>query len=439
MIIEFSISNFRSFREMETLSMVAAPIRSKDKELDVNNVTVINDKLSLLRSKAIYGANASGKSNIIRAFSVFKRMVHSSVTSETSIRLACNNFLLDSETDEKPVYYQLIFIVKGVIYRYGFEAKQNAIISEWLYSSISGKKELKLFTREEDEVSVNQTQFAEAKKFEKLTETGDSDIFEPHSLFLGATAAVGVKLSKSLQLWISLVKVLETTENTDVREYGKQWWTNEANRKKGIGMMKSVDVGIENIGVIEEKAMILNSIPKEIHHLFNEDVSNKNIHLTSLRKIRKEGIDEDIIFETLLEPFESEGTKKFFYLVPIILNAFELGSSLWIDEFDARLHPLLTKKIVSLFHSTDTNPKGAQLIFATHDTNLLKPSFLRRDQICFVEKDKAGASRLKTLVEYKGVRNDASYDKDYLQGRYGAVPFLNELDEAVEKSIADND
>ena len=110
-----------------------------------------------------------------------------------------------------------------------------------------------------------------------------------------------------------------------------------------------------------------------------------------------------------------------------------VGNTLVIDEFDARLHPNLTKKIVQIFNSIRTNPKGAQLIFVTHDSNLLNANVLRRDQICFVDKDKLGVSSLRTLVEFKGVRNDASFEKAYLNGEYGAVPFLNRFEQIFEK------
>jgi uncharacterized protein len=122
---------------------------------------------------------------------------------------------------------------------------------------------------------------------------------------------------------------------------------------------------------------------------------------------------------------ESEGTKKMFELSPFIYRSIKEGTPLFIDEFDSRFHPLLTKKIVEIYNAVEN--KKAQLIFTTHDTNLLSSDILRRDQIDFVEKDKYGASHLHTLVEIKGVRNDASFEKDYIQGKYGAIPFLGDF------------
>ena len=132
-----------------------------------------------------------------------------------------------------------------------------------------------------------------------------------------------------------------------------------------------------------------------------------------------------------LEEWESEGTKEFIRRAPFLLQTLSEGGTLVIDEFDSRLHPNLTKKIVQIFNSSRTNTKGAQLIFATHDTNLLRDS-LRRDQICFVDKDKFKSSFIHTLVEFKGVRNDASFEKAYLNGEYGAVPFLNRFEQIFE-------
>lgn len=140
--------------------------------------------------------------------------------------------------------------------------------------------------------------------------------------------------------------------------------------------------------------------------------------------------DKEIAFN--LNTQVAEGTKKMFSMSPIIFSVLDLGTTLAIDEFDARMHPNLTRKIVELFHSTKTNPNNAQLIFVTHDTNLLDAKLLRRDQISFAKKDKFGATEIYSLVEFKGVRNDASYEKDYLLGKYEAVPTnLNLVEEAV--------
>jgi AAA15 family ATPase/GTPase len=150
-----------------------------------------------------------------------------------------------------------------------------------------------------------------------------------------------------------------------------------------------------------------------------------------MRHIEEENETKPVAF--ILAAQEAEGTKKIFGLSPYILAALEFGGTLIIDEFDAKMHPHLTRKIVELFHSPSTNLNNAQLVFITHDSNLLDPHLLRRDQICFVQKDKNGATELYSLVEFKGVRNDASFEKDYLQGKYRAVPTnLNQLEALFE-------
>jgi len=128
---------------------------------------------------------------------------------------------------------------------------------------------------------------------------------------------------------------------------------------------------------------------------------------------------------------ESEGTKKMFEISPALLESLEGGRVLILDEFDARFHPLLSRKIVELYNSAAN--KKAQLIFATHDTNLLTPQLLRRDQVCFVEKDQQGASHFYSLADFKGVRNDASFEKDYIAGKYGAIPFLGDFTTLFEE------
>ena len=168
-----------------------------------------------------------------------------------------------------------------------------------------------------------------------------------------------------------------------------------------------------------------------IPHKYNKDIKkeqedNSRI-LVSHKQFNAEfnAIERPILLD--LDAHESEGTLKLYELSPFIYKALEQGTALIIDEFDARLHPRISKKIIEIFNDPRTNPKNAQLLVVTHDTNLLSANLFRRDQILFVEKDKYGASHLYSLAEFKGVRNDASFESNYLMGRYGAVPFLNNL------------
>jgi uncharacterized protein len=431
MIIEFSFSNFRSFKNMTTLSMVAAPIHSKDKSLDENNVFKVDEKLSLLKSKAIYGANASGKSNIVKAMIAFIDMVRDCVKNEYEIEKRNEPFLLSSEANE-PSFFQIIFreinAETTVLYRYGFEIFDGKIASEWLFEK-SGRVEVPFFTREAMSVEVR-SRFKEARKFGGIAERGDSKVFRKNSLFLTAVAALGGEFSKKIMDSIASIEVIGGLENVPIKNLVNSILREPKYKEFTLNFLQNADIDLEQIDVIETgETHFLNQddLPKDYRTFTNQKIQ-KAAGIQTTRTIFNENGQKTGNIEGNLEDWESEGTQKLLYLTPFFKAVLDSGHPLIIDEFDARLHPLLTKKIVSLFNSSRTNPKGAQLIFVTHDTNLLKANLMRRDQICFVDKDKMGVSTLRTLVEYKGVRNDASFDKDYLDGRYEAVPFLNNLD-----------
>lgn len=435
MLIEFSFSNFRSFKGLTTLSMVAANISSKYEELDTQNVFSVDAKLNLLKSKAIYGQNASGKSNIVRALVAFLRIVRHSVKSEEIIAGMMEPFRLNQAMIDEPSFFQIVFRLHGeaTIYRYGFEVKNNKVVSEWLFGK-AGREGGPYFTREGMEVNVH-SRFREAKKFEGLTRSGDNEIFRDNSLFLTAVAAMGGTFAKNIIDAIGEITVVSGLEDPRIRGALQEILQDRSAKDSILELMRAADFDIENIEPLsseEENHTPPDDMPDELKELFRQGRIRKTPDFITQRTVFNSSGEKVNTLSASFEEWESEGTKKLFHLSPFLLQSLKDGDTLVIDEFDARLHPLLTKKIVQLFNSNETNPRGAQLIFVTHDTNLLKANLLRRDQICFVDKDKFGVSSLRTLVEYKGVRNDASYDKDYLGGKYEAVPFLNRLDQIFE-------
>ncbi len=432
MLIEFSVANFRSFKDLQTLTMVAAPISSKKeyKSVDEENVAVVSEKVQLLKSKAIYGANASGKSNIIKAMSVMFLILRHSVKNEDILERIVKSFGLSTETDNLPTFFQIAFIHQNIQYRYGFEIQHNSIVSEWLLG-VPKRVEVPYFVREGMTVTVNERVFKEAKKFENLARRGDSEIFRPNSLFLSSVAALGGILADSITKYMKEIHILSGLFDPRIKDLIKEIISdskNEKNKKRILDFLKQADTSIEDFGVLEQNDDELsNELPEELRDLLK--IGKINFPTSFYSRRSKYNSEQQKISETTgdFDDWESEGTKKLFYLSPLLIEALDNGSVLVIDEFDARLHPRLTRKIVALFNSSRTNPNNAQLIFVTHDTGLLKAELLRRDQICFVEKNRFGASSLKTLAEFKGVRNDASFEKDYLEGKYGAVPFLGDF------------
>jgi len=421
MIEEFSFGNFWSFKDIQTLNMTAAKIKSKDTLLDTNNVFPVNKDLGLIKSKAIYGANASGKSNVVKALVTFIRIIRDSAKEEKVLSLI-DSFQLSTETVSQPTFFQLIFRVGKKRYRYGFEADDKSIKSEWLFSTPS-KREQPLFIREKNEiVEINQTRFKEGVLYQKLLENSKDQIFTNTSLFLTHLNSIGfAKLSKQIFKTISSISIVSGLGHKGMYSIAGESLSDAVKKKFILDFLKKADVGIDDLETIE---IANENLPDNAEEEVKQELKKGKIIISSrtqfdsnLKAVGKS--------EFSFGNQESEGTKKMFELSPFIYRSLKDGVPLVIDEFDSRFHPLLTKKIVELYNSSEN--KKSQLIFTTHDTNLLSPELLRRDQIDFVEKDKYGASHLYTLVEIKGVRNDASFEKDYIQGKYGAIPFLGDF------------
>ncbi len=422
MIEEFSFGNFWSFKDIQTLNMTAAKIKSKNSQLDDINVFPINKDTSLLKAKAIYGANAGGKSNVIKALVSFIRIIKDSVKEEKALSLI-DSFQLSTETENKPTFFQLIFRIGKTRYRYGFEADEKSIKSEWLFST-PNKREQPLFIREGNLIldDINQTHFEEGVMYQKLFENSKDPIFTDTSLFLTHLSSTGFgKLSKQIVKTISSISIISGLGHRGMYGIAGDSLSDSVKKKFILNFLKKADIGIDDLDTVE---ITNENLPENLEDEVKEDLKKGKIIVSSRTKYNVElnsAGKSDFSFGMQ----ESEGTKKMFELSPFIYRSIKEGTPLFIDEFDSRFHPLLTKKIVELYNSVEN--KKAQLIFTTHDTNLLSSDLLRRDQIDFVEKDKYGASHLYTLVEIKGVRNDASFEKDYIQGKYGAIPFLGDF------------
>ncbi len=426
MVKEFSFGNYRSFKEIQSLNMTA----SKINELTENNIIVLNEKQSLLKSKAIYGANASGKSNVVKALVSFIKIIKNSVRDEKVLDLI-ENFKLSVETDYEPSFFQLIFVMNKMQFRYGFEVTNKKIKSEWLFG-VPKEREVCYFVREENSIKdISKLHFEEGFKLLSIynDSEGENEVFRTNSLFLSAVAAMNGKLSKQLINTISSITVLSGLQDKQLYNISGTNLKNEATKNKITDFLKIADVGINSLDVIEPESNNNNLVVQEppVEYLKRMEHSSKIGSVISLHNKYNERKEK--VGETNLQflSSQSEGTLKMFEISTFIINAIENGETLVIDEFDARLHPLVSKKIVELFNSQGNSE--AQLIFATHDTNLLSADLLRRDQIDFVEKDKYGESHLYSLVQFKGIRNTASFEKDYIKGKYGAIPFLGDFNQ----------
>ena len=430
MLIEFTVGNYRSFKDSVTFSMVAAKLKARDKALDENNVFPLTDKISLLKSCAVYGANASGKSNLVHAFRFMRHFVLNSATGlQVDDPIDVDQFRLSDETEHEPSSFEMVFHTERKRFRYGFTGDTEKVHSEWLYH-VPEVKETKLFHRENGQFELSGV-FKEGKGLQERT--------RDNALFLSVVAQFNGEISQTVLRWFKELDIRFGLEDVDKREFTIAGMQNELLREDIVSFIRRLDLGITDIKV-ELKDFQGSGFPKATGRSF-ESVVQEILQaaldktypaITTLHKKYNGAKLEGSLAVFDLDTHESEGTKKLFALAGPILKILKEGKTLIIDELDARLHPLLTESIIRLFNSNETNPNNAQLVFTTHDTNLLTNKLFRRDQIWFTEKNKFGATDLYSLAEFKGVRYDASYERDYIAGKYGAIPFIGGLHRLVE-------
>lgn len=413
MLIEFTVGNFRSFKENVTFSMVAAKLAAKNKELDANNVFCVDEQLPLLTSAAIYGANASGKSNLIAALRFMRNLVlNSSKESQAEERILAEPFRLSTETEDQPSFFEVVFYLGNRRYRYGFTITTERVIEEWLFH-VPTTREARLFARDLSGIHPA-IAFKEAR-------SGLATLTRKNALFLSVVAQFNGEISQKIIGWFRNLFITNLTDQSrllQIRfnfEKGQEW-------DEIVDFVKGLDVGISNLEIEQTplaERLSVNGVTTDTKVMTRTAI--KTFH----RKYNEEGMP--VAWEIFdLDQHESDGTRKLFSFAWPIIQTLKHGTILVVDELDARLHPLLTYAIIQLFNSPTTNPNHAQLIFTTHDTNLLSNNLFRRDQIWFMEKDRRGATQFYSLAEFK-VRNDASFEKDYINGRYGAVPFIGAL------------
>ena len=423
-IIQFSVSNYRSFKEPQAFSLEAAAIVSRDKRLDETNVMESTDH-RLLRSAAIYGANASGKSNFTSALNFFKRLIlNSSKETQAEERIPTEPFLLAESSAREPSKFEAIFLVDGRRTRYGFQVTQERVVAEWLFE-VRAKKETRLFTRDANGIEVARP-FAEGKGLEGKTRN--------NALFLSVVAQFNGKISQRLQTWARSLNVVSGLSDNGYLGFTITAFE-KGERDSILRFVRGLDVGITDVTVTRRS--LRESLPANIPEPLRDFLlEQKDVDLNQVFTEHSVFSEDGAIVGVAtfdLERNESEGTQKLFALSGPILDTLKRGNVLVVDELDARLHPLITCSLIRLFNSPLSNPHGAQLIFTTHDTNLLNHNLMRRDQVWFAEKDRVGATKLYSLAEYR-VRNDAPFEKDYIRGKYGAVPFLGSLEALMDGS-----
>ena len=424
MLITFSVENFRSIRDLQTLSM-AEP--RTDHHLEWSNI-IESDSRRLLKSAAIFGPNASGKSNILRAMIWFRQFVlSSSKEGQAGERIDIQPFRLSTAKEKAPTHFEIEFLLKGFEYRYGFEVTTRKVESEWLFRKSPSAKQAKLFTREGGHFDVSSEFFKEGKGLEERT--------RENALFLSACAQWNGPEATRIINWMQRLRWVSGLSETGFYVFTAQRLNVPGYQDKLLDLAKKADFNIcslrSEIEEITESKLPPDMPPEMRKQLLGEKYMRADIKTTHEKRDEKGNVVGRVEFD--LAKDESQGTQKFIALSGPITHTLEQGSILIVDELEARLHPLLTQAVVDLFHSP-VNRKNAQLIFAAHDVTLLDPDRFRRDQVWFTEKDEQGATDLYSLAEFDPaqVRPGTKFSRQYLLGLFGAVPKLAHFQEAAD-------
>ncbi len=448
MLIEFSVSNFRSIKDMQTLSFLATAMNEHEK----TNVFQATDKIRLLKSTCIYGANGSGKSNLVKAMWAMINFIKAPFEDRKKFDEHIQPFKLNTSTRNEGSFFQIVFIIEEKTYRYGFVYLKGKIMSEWLFGT-ANKNEVEYFTREGKEFNINKERFKEGNGLESKT--------REDNLFLNVVFEFNGKIAGIVKNYLNIFFVIRGADRiieNELREYSHEVLEHEDAKKDLLQFLQTADADIYNLKLndefdVEELLKKKFGMKSGLSEIRNAEDFFKNIDfeglskeyslsggdllnlgnqnkITSQRKLFNENGKEVGLENLDFEEEASEGTKKMFNYAGVFVYLMKSGGTIIIDEFDARFHTTLTKAIVKLFNSEKN--KAAQLCFVTHDTNLLDNNLLRRDQIYFAEKNKRGETSVYSLNEINGVRNDASFEKDYIKGKYGAIPFISQSNSLFE-------
>lgn len=416
MLVEFRVENYRSLCKEQVLSLVA----SRDKTLADTHVVPTGLKAvpNLLRSAAVYGANASGKSNLIKALQYMRGVVAESATAiQPGQAFAVQPFRLDAQSVSEPTSFEVTFLLEGIRYQYGFSMTSQRITSEHLLVYKAFKPQ-RWFERHFDaKIGKDVYEFGPGLKGKKNTWEGAT---RPNSLFLSMAVQLNSEDLRPVFDWFVNRLVIFNEQSQLSPQMTIQRLRHSEGRKQICGFLAAADISIADIEVVTRK------------------VPGQSVHfdlLAGKTEVRAEEVEEyQLRFSHVTEHGkavfdlmdESSGTRNLLFLSGPVLDILDKSLILVIDELDTSLHTLLVRELVRLFHRPEVNTGGAQLIFTTHDTSLLDAQDLfRRDQIWLVKKDRDQASALVSLSDFSPRKSEA-LERGYLMGRYGGIPFLND-------------
>lgn len=428
MLVEFRVKNFRSFKDEQVLSLVAGSGKGDD---DLAQNCIETGKLKLVRTAAVYGPNAAGKSNLVQALSFMRNFVLKSANEQAGVSIDVVPFRLDAHSAEKPSEFEITFIFKDIRYQYGFVVTQEKVHDEWLYAFPNGQVRAQTWVKRLLNPSKNEKPWT-FSTYLKGQNQQIKELTRPNALFLSVAAKFAHEQLTPVFSWFKdQLRIVTTkyplrpiTANAFLSEkldVGGKTAIKEAVRD----FLKNADLGIIDVEVTKVDLSeigegLSETVRKGLITMLEEDPP---INIQVMHHNPDTGSNVVFDFED-----ESAGTQRMFLLaIPWMVSVVK-GITIVVDELESSLHPLLSRALVEYIQSPPLSKSTAQLVFATHDTTLLDPSLLRRDQVWFVEKDRKGASHLYPLLDYKPRAGEA-LQKGYLAGRYGAIPVLRKFSE----------
>jgi hypothetical protein len=406
-----------SFKEKTTFS-IEAGIGSENEE---NIITLKNSNERVLKTTAIYGANASGKTNLIKAFTAAIMMIRKSNNRQVGEKLIeMEPFAFDEKAKIEPCEFEFIFYANSNKYVYGFIADKDKIYEEYLYQYFSAKP-----TRIFERINCSEYKFLQNDEG-KLNAIKDQNI--DNKLFLATATTWNYDKTREPYLWFAN-KIDTYTGGMNFNDFAIESYSKDKNeelKKFTLKLLNEADIVIKDFSIEIEERDVDNNLLMLFKNLNmpTPEISQKqkDVKIRMVHEVKDE--NDNIKFYDLNIINESSGTQILFSFAPILKDVFENGKILVIDEIERSLHPSLVEMIIKFFHNSEINKGNAQLIFNTHDTNLLSLDIFRRDQIWFAEKDsKKGATELYPLDDFS-VRKNENIQKGYLNGRYGAIPFV---------------
>jgi uncharacterized protein len=420
MLIEFKVTNFRSLHTTQTLSMVAGTgTEHKEQNTFLSGLSSLPN---LLRSAAVYGPNAAGKSNLFRAMLFMRNFVLTSQALQEGQNINVVPFRLNSKSRTEPSEFEVTFIQDKMRYQYGFAVNNTRVTNEWLLAYPAGRPQ-RWFERKFD-LQKNSDEWYFGSKFSGPRPMLDvwQKATRQNGLFLSTAIQLNNEQLKPVFNWFQQKLAVVLSSGEINLQFSIEQCTSEEGKKRIMEFMNSADISI--LGIELKKTpfspeILPPNLPQEIKELCIKDMQGKE--LSNVRFLHKTIDSSDIVSFDISD--ESGGTQKLFTFAGPLLDVLARGRILFVDELDTSLHPLMVRFLINLIHNTEINRNKAQLVFTTHDTSVLDTDIFRRDQVWFVEKDTESASRLYPLSDFSPRKGEA-LERGYLKGRYGALPYM---------------